>query len=126
MQRAQNKKPGAKHVILIILMVALSVAIYLFKDDFLPNANAAYQAEYAKFERAEAVIVDRDIHRGRKGSNTTWIVEFKDKEGNTHTGRILQTNTLGKENGEIIIIYYNPADPSGSAVSEETYKEVMR
>lgn len=125
MQGRQGQKFGAKHAVLIVVMVALCVVIFLFKDSILPNQNAAYKDQYSKFVKTEAVIVDQEIYRGKKGSNTTWIVEFKDSEGTVHTGRVGQTTTFNKENGESIIIYYDPQDPT-TVVSEETYKEVMK
>ena len=125
MQGRQGQKFGAKHAVLIVLMIALSVAIYMFKDKIIPNQNEAYVEQYSTFVKTEAVIVDQEIRKGKKGSSTTWIVEFKDGEGTVHTGRIGQTTTFNKENGESITVYYDPQDPT-TVVSEETYKQVVK
>lgn len=125
MSTKRTKKIGVKQILLIVVMSVFTIAIFLFKDSIIPNINAPYQEAYATYVMTEATIVDKEIYRGRKGSNTTWIVEFKDDEGNVYRGKISQTNVLGKENGESVVIYYNPEDPA-VVVSEETYKEVMR
>ena len=112
------------HIILIILMTALTIVLYLYKDKIVPNQNAAYEEHYSTFQQAEGTIVSIEVTGGRR-SATIYTIQFRDPSDNLVTVTERNWQTMPLKRGDKVIMYYNPQDPK-EATPEMRWKEVMR
>lgn len=120
------KKMKPYHVVLIILMLALTVALYVYKDSIIPDVNAPYREQLAKYESAEAEVIEIGYDHGRHGSNFNVTVRFTASDGEVYTCKVDDNALEGTEKGDRITVYYDPAAPAYKAKSEGVYKEVMK
>ena len=112
------------HIVLIVLMSALTIALYLFKDEIIPNQNASSVELYRTFQQAEGTIVSSEQTGGRS-SATVYTIQFRDQDDNLVTVTERNWQTMPLKQGEKVIMYYNPEKPS-QAVPEKRWKEIMR
>ena len=112
------------HIILIVLMSALSLVLFLNKDKILPNPNAAYEELYSTFVQAEGTIISFENTGGRR-SGIKYTIQFQDKNGNTVT--VIEDNWQTKplQKGDKVTMYYNPENPK-QATPEKRWREIMR
>jgi hypothetical protein len=121
MQASQPKlKPF--HIILIVIMTALTAVIFLYKDKLLPNPNAAYEELYGTFLQAEGTIVSFE-NTGR--SRVEYTIQFRDQNDNLITVTEDNWQTRPLQNGDKVTMYYNPQNPR-QATPESRWKEIMR
>lgn len=125
-----RRKLNPAQAVIIVLCFAASIAFLIFKDDIIamiPDNNAGYREQMAKYEKAEATILEQEYVRGRRGpARLVSTVKFTDNEGNEYTYRLDDNALQGTEPGETVIIYYNPENPDYRVESERVYKEIMR
>lgn len=113
------------HAVLIVAMLALTVAIYMFKDRILPDLNEPYREEMSTHIKTEATVIRKEVERGRRGSMTAIHVQFRDGEGVLRTAKIYDNHLLSVPAGEEITIYYNPENLK-EVRSEGDYKRIMK
>jgi len=120
----KSTKPKLFHFVLIVIMTALTVVLYLYKDEIIPNQNASYVEHYSTFQHTEGTIIAIESTGGRR-SATVYTIQFHDQNDKlvTVTERNWQTMPLKK--GDVVIMYYNPQDPK-DATPEKRWKEVMK
>jgi hypothetical protein len=111
-------------ILLIGFFLALSIVMFIYKDQVLPNQNAAYEELYSTFIQAEGTIVSSESTGGRR-SRRTYTIQFRDQDNNLITVTEDNWQTMPLKNGDKVIMYYNPKDPK-KATPESRWKEIMR
>ncbi len=106
-------------------MLALTAGIFMFKDQILPNLNAGYKEQYAAYVKASAEVVSVRHEKHRRGSIRIIKVQFRDEEEQLHTVELEDRGLDTHDEGETVKVYYNPENPRFSAVSEDSYRNVM-
>jgi hypothetical protein len=112
------------HIILIVVMSALSIFLYLNKDKLLPNPNAAYEELYSTFLQAEGTIMSSENSQGRR-SGVIYTIQFRDKDNNLVTVTENSWQTMRLKSGDKVTMYYNPNNPQ-EATPESRWREIMR
>ena len=121
-QKKQQLKPI--HIVLFVLMTALSIGLFMFKDKIIPNQNAAYEELYSTFLQAEGTIIDFES-TGDRRSRITYTIQFRDQDDNLITVKEDHWQTMPLKTGDKVTMYYNPQDPQ-EATPESRWKEIMR
>jgi hypothetical protein len=123
METTQTKlKPF--HIILIVIMLALTVVIYLYKDKFIPNQNEAYVELYSTFLQAEGTIISFENTGGRHNT-VKYTIQFRDQNDNLITVTENSWQTMPLQKGDKVTMYYDPQNPH-KATPESRWREVMR
>ena len=112
------------HIILIVVMSALSIFLYLNKDKIIPNPNAAYEELYSTFLQAEGTIMSSENSQGRR-SGVIYTIQFRDKDSNLVTVTESSWQTMRLKSGDKVTMYYNPNNPK-EATPESRWREIMR
>lgn len=115
----------AAKIIFLILVALTGIGVFWLynygPESFSHNET---RKQYETYIRAEGKIITKESRGSVTRKNITWIVQFKDKNNNLQTVKILDNTTTGKDIGEEVIVYYNPKDPH-ECVDDESYNKVM-
>ena len=123
METTQSKlKP--LQIVIILIMLVLSAAFFLYKDKIIPNPNAAYEELYSTFVPTEGTIVSVENTGGRRGA-IIYTIQFYDRNNNLITVTERHWQTMPLQTGDKVTMYYNPQDPN-DATPESRWKEIMR
>lgn len=120
-----EKKFKPIHGVLIVAMLALTVVMYMFKDRILPDLNEPYREELSTHIKTDATVISKEAERGRRGSDITVTVQFRDEEEVLRTAKIYDNRLQTVSSGDVLTIYYNPENPK-EARSEAGYNEIMK
>ena len=116
-------KGNAAKGIFIGLILIVGVVLYFFKDNF--SANKDSKKLFKTYVKTEATIVSQHSNgRIGKGASMIFTVQYKDDKGQQQTVEMNDNSFAGKNNGEKIVIYFNPADPRQVA-DEKEYDEIV-
>ncbi len=122
----QQQKMKPIHLVLIVVMTALSIALFLFKDKITPDQNAAYRDEMSRYVETSAVVTAKGYSRGQRGPARVEVtVQFKDSEGELQTETIEDNGLQWVSQGDTITVWYDPEKPY-MVESDGRYKEIMR
>lgn len=115
---------AAKTIFIILVLLAGVGAFWMYKfgpETFTHNET---RKKYETYVKAEGTILTKEYRGSAIKKNTTWVVQFKDKDDKLQTVKIFDNTTTGKDIGEKLIIYYNPSDPS-ECIDEKEYNDTM-
>lgn len=120
----QKTKPF--QIVLIVSMLILSVAFFLFKDQIIPKANSQETIDlYKSFVPTKAVVVDFEKVNAKRPYNNL-ILHYWDADKGLHNGKIKQAlEYSGTQIGDSVVIYYNPNDPT-THIDEAGLKEITQ
>lgn len=111
-------------LITIIMMLIFGAALY-FSFSYDKGKNDEMKVVYQNYIKTEASIVSRDGNgRVRKGMGAIWTIQFTDDTKKLQTKEIRSESFIGQENGEKVMIYYNPENPN-EIIDQKSYVETM-
>ncbi|WP_306354272.1 hypothetical protein [Flavobacterium sp. '19STA2R22 D10 B1'] len=110
-----------------IVLIVLAGVGFLYLKKYGPESFSHKESKqkYESYTKVEATIMAQEGNgRIGKGQGTNWTIQYIDKDNKLHTVEIPDNSFAGKNNGEKIIIYYNPVKPD-EVIDEKTYDEIM-
>ena len=112
-------------IALIALMVVLSIALFVFKDQikYLNPSNQVSREILSSHVKTTAKILSLTVKRGKKNAaNNIYHIEYKDQKGNVYKANLWYNSIITLKDS--VVIYYDPQDPT-NITSERSYKEIM-
>ncbi len=122
---AQQQKMKPFGLVLFVVMSALSIALFLFKDKITPDQNAAYREENSRYVKTSAVVVSKEMVGGARRSRLSVTIQFRDSAGELQIETLSDPDLERVPNGDSIIVWYDPEAPY-RVESDSRYKEIMR
>lgn len=119
------EKMSKGKLVFIILMVLLSIAFFLFKDEFkrFNPSNQVSQQIIRPYIKTNACILRMEVKKGRRGSsNNIYYIQFKDENGEVYNTKLTYNSIITLKDS--ITIYYDPKSPQ-NVISKREYDEIM-